>query len=117
MRINLAASAELCRLAVLHFRAQGGGRLVNVASRAAYRGDSPKHWHYAAYTAGLVGMTKTNARGYGPENLLAFAVCPGFTMTGMSEAAVESRGGATLSAALPLGRHAPAQRTAQPGRE
>src|SRR3546814_9502121 len=80
MRINLAASAELCRLAVLHFRAQGGGRLVNVASRAAYRGDSPQHWHYAASKAGMIGMTKTIARGYGHENILAFAVCPGFTM-------------------------------------
>ena len=46
------ASAELCRLAVLHFRERGGGgRIVNVASRAAYRGDSPDHWHYAASKA------------------------------------------------------------------
>ena len=40
MRINLTASAELCRLAVLHWQARGGGgRIVNIASRAAYRGD------------------------------------------------------------------------------
>src|SRR3546814_16004708 len=104
MRINLAASAELCRLAVLHFRAQGGGRLVNVASRAAYRGDSPQHWHYAASKAGMIGMTKTIARGYGPENILAFAVCPGFTMTGMAEDYVESRGGSKLPADIHLGR-------------
>ena len=46
MRINLTASAELCRLAVLHWRERGtGGRIVNIASRAAYRGDSPQHWH------------------------------------------------------------------------
>ena len=55
MRVNLTASAELCRLAVLHFREQGGGRIVNVASRAAYRGDLPEHWHYAASKAGMVG--------------------------------------------------------------
>jgi NAD(P)-dependent dehydrogenase (short-subunit alcohol dehydrogenase family) len=41
MRVNLTASAELCRLAVTHFREQKGGRIVNIASRAAYRGDSP----------------------------------------------------------------------------
>jgi NAD(P)-dependent dehydrogenase (short-subunit alcohol dehydrogenase family) len=41
MQVNLTASAALCRLAVLHFREQGGGRIVNIASRAAYRGDSP----------------------------------------------------------------------------
>lgn len=50
LQINLTASAELCRLAVKHFRGTGGGRIVNVASRAAYRGDSPAHWNYAAST-------------------------------------------------------------------
>src|SRR6476661_6425165 len=48
LTINLQASADLCRLAVGHFREAGGGRIVNVASRAAFRGDSPSHWHYAA---------------------------------------------------------------------
>ncbi|PWG03861.1 SDR family NAD(P)-dependent oxidoreductase [Sphingosinicella humi] len=104
MRVNLTASAELCRLAVLHFRERGSGRLVNVASRAAYRGDSPQHWHYAASKAGMIGMTKTIARGYAGESILAFAVCPGFTMTGMAEDYVESRGGSKLLADIPLGR-------------
>ena len=110
MRVNLTASAELCRLAVLHWqarRARGdetGGRIVNVASRAAYRGDSPQHWHYAAAKAGMVAMTKTIARGYARENILAFAVCPGFTMTGMAEDYLESRGGDALLADIPLGR-------------
>ena len=105
MRVNLTASAELCRLAVLHFRQRGeGGRIVNVASRAAYRGDSPQHWHYAASKAGMVGMTKSIARGYAGENILAFAVCPGFTMTGMAEDYLESRGGEKLLADIPLGR-------------
>ena len=68
MRINLTASAELCRLAVLHWRERGaGGRIVNIASRAAYRGDSPAHWHYAASKAGMVAMTKSIARGYAAE--------------------------------------------------
>ena len=104
MKVNLTASAALCRLAVLHVREKGGGRIVNVASRAAYRGDSPQHWHYAASKAGMIGMTKTIARGYAAENILAFAVCPGFTMTGMAEDYVESRGGAKLLADIPLGR-------------
>jgi len=105
MRVNLTASAELCRLAVRHWQASGtGGRIVNVASRAAYRGDSPAHWHYAAAKAGMVAMTKTIARGYARENILAFAVCPGFTMTGMAEDYLESRGGDRLLADIPLGR-------------
>jgi 3-oxoacyl-[acyl-carrier protein] reductase len=113
MRINLTASAELCRFAVLHFRENGGGRIVNVASRAAYRGDSPQHWHYAASKAGMIGTTKSIARGYAGENILAFAVCPGFTMTGMAEDYLESRGGAKLLADIPLGRVASAEEVAE----
>jgi 3-oxoacyl-[acyl-carrier protein] reductase len=105
LQINLQASADLCRAAVLHFRDRGvGGRIVNVASRAAYRGDSPAHWHYAASKAGMVGMTKSIARGYAAEGILCFAICPGFVMTGMAEDYLASRGGDKLLADIPLGR-------------
>jgi NAD(P)-dependent dehydrogenase (short-subunit alcohol dehydrogenase family) len=126
MQVNLTASAALCRLAVLHFRETGGaspqsstlrgprgGRIVNVSSRAAYRGDSPEHWHYAASKAGMIAMTKTIARGYAAENILAFAVCPGFTMTGMAEDYLASRGGDKLLADIPLGRVASAEEVAE----
>jgi NAD(P)-dependent dehydrogenase (short-subunit alcohol dehydrogenase family) len=105
MRINLTASAELCRLAILDWQARGApGRIVNIASRAAYRGDSPAHWHYAASKAGMVAMTKTIARAYARDAILAFAICPGFTMTGMADDYLESRGGDRLLADIPLGR-------------
>lgn len=105
MTINLTASAELCRLAVLHFQERGeSGRIVNIASRAAYRGDGPDHWHYAASKGGMVAMTKSIARAYAKEQILAFAICPGFTMTGMAEDYLASRGGDKLLADIPLGR-------------
>lgn len=106
LTINLQASADLCRHALAHFRSKDrpGGRIVNVASRAAYRGDSASHWHYAASKGGMVAMTKSIARAYAGENVLAFAVCPGFTMTGMAEDYLESRGGEKLLADIPLGR-------------
>ena len=105
MRINLTAAAELSRLAVRHWQdRETGGRIVNVASRAAYRGDAPAHWHYAASKAGMVAMTKTIARGYARDGILAFAICPGFTMTGMAEDYLASRGGDALLADIPLGR-------------
>ncbi len=106
LRINLRASADLCRLAVLHFRERGGGRIVNVASRAGYRGDSPDHWHYAASKAGMIAMTKTIARGYAGEGIYAFTVCPGFTVTGMVEDYLASRGGVAALGDLPIGRPA-----------
>ena len=113
MRVNLTASAELCRLAVLHFREQDGGRIVNVASRAAYRGDSPQHWHYAASKAGMIAMTKSIARGYAAEGIFAFAVCPGFTASDMVEDYLASRGGQQIVADIPLGRVATADEVAE----
>lgn len=105
MRVNLTAAARLSRLAVRHWQSRGsGGRLVNIASRAAYRGDSPAHWHYAASKAGMVAMTKSIARGHAGQGILAFAICPGFTMTGMADDYLASRGGDKLLADIPLGR-------------
>jgi len=114
MRINLTASAELCRLAICRWQAEGRpGRIVNIASRAAYRGDSPAHWHYAASKAGMVAMTKSIARGYAAQGVLAFAICPGFTMTGMAEEYLASRGGDKLLADIPLGRVADPEEVAK----
>jgi NAD(P)-dependent dehydrogenase (short-subunit alcohol dehydrogenase family) len=104
LAINLQAPADLCRLAIGHFRDNGGGRIVNVSSRAAYRGDSPEHWHYAASKSALIGMTKTIARGYAAEQIYAFAVCPGFTVSEMTEEYLQGRGGAAIVADIPLGR-------------
>ena len=105
MQINLTASADLCRRAVLHWQASGAsGRIVNIASRAAHRGDSPAHWHYAASKAGMVAITKTIARAYAKEGIYAFAICPGFTMTGMAEDYLQSRGGDKLLTDIPLGK-------------
>lgn len=104
LTINLTSAADLCRLVVQHFRANGGGRIVNVASRAAFRGDSPSHWHYAASKSAIVGMTKTIARAYAAENILAFAVAPGFTVSEMTDDYLAGRGGAAIVADIPLGR-------------
>lgn len=105
LQVNLTASAQLCRHAVRHWQDRGSaGRIVNIASRAAYRGDSPAHWHYAASKSGMVAMTKTIARGYAKDGILAFAICPGFTMTGMADEYLASRGGDKLLADIPLGR-------------
>ena len=114
MTINLTAAAQLCRHAVQHWQARGsGGRIVNVASRAGQRGDSPAHWHYAASKAGMIAMTKTIARAYAADGIFAFAICPGFTMTGMAEDYLASRGGDKLLADIPLGRVATADEVAE----
>lgn len=105
LRVNLTAAAQLSRLAVLHWQARSfAGRLVHVASRAAYRGDSPAHWHYAAAKGGMVAMHKTIARAYAADGILSFAITPGFTDTSMADDYLASRGGPALLADIPLGR-------------
>ena len=105
MRINLTAAAELSRYAVRHWlERQARGRIVHIASRSAHRGDSPEHWHYAASKGGMIAMHKTIARHYAAHGILSYAVCPGFTATGMAEDYLAGPGGAAVLADIPLGR-------------
>ena len=115
LTINLQSAADLSRLAIAHFREREGeaGRIVNVASRAAYRGDSPQHWHYAASKGAVVAMTKTIARGYAAQGILCFAVAPGFTVSEMTEEYLAGRGGAAIIADIPLGRVASTDEVAE----
>jgi 3-oxoacyl-[acyl-carrier protein] reductase len=114
LTINVQAAADLSRLAVSHFLDRGrGGRIINVASRAAFRGDSPQHWHYAASKAAIVGMTKTIARGYASDGILCFAVAPGFTVSEMTAEYLQGRGGAQIIADIPLGRVASTDEVAE----
>ena len=93
LAICLTAPATLCREAIKSFRAQdGGGTIVNLASRAAWRGEDPDYWHYAAAKAGVVAMTKTIARQYGRDGVTAYAVAPGFVDTPFNDALVEEYG-------------------------
>lgn len=109
LTVNLQAAADLCRLAVSHFLDRGEaknvrGRIINITSRAAFRGDSPQHWHYSASKAAMVGMTRTIARGYAVEGILCFGVAPGFTVSEMTADYLQGRGGAKILADIPLGR-------------
>jgi len=82
--LNLLAPADLCRAAILGFRNQGGGIIVNVTSRSAHRGDDADHLAYGAAKGGLLALTKGIARGYGKDNILAYAVAPGWVATDIS---------------------------------
>ncbi|MFF4789828.1 SDR family NAD(P)-dependent oxidoreductase [Streptomyces sp. NPDC001276] len=91
--VNLVAPAVLCRSAVATFSAQDdGGIIVNLASRAAFRGEDPEYWHYAAAKAGVVAMTRTIARQYGRDGVTAFAVAPGYVDTALNKVFAETVG-------------------------
>ena len=103
MQVNLYAPAELCKLAIPHFRRHGGGKIINVASRAAHRGDALDQWPYAASKGALVAMSKTIARGYAKDNILAFVIAPGFTDTEMAYTGLDDAGVERIVADIPLG--------------
>jgi len=90
--VNLLAAGILCRAAIAHFGAHGGGRIVNIASRAGHRGDTPDYFAYAASKGGLLALTKSIARFCGKDGIAAFAVAPGFTRTEMAQDFIDQYG-------------------------
>jgi NAD(P)-dependent dehydrogenase (short-subunit alcohol dehydrogenase family) len=104
MAVNLRAPEALCRRAVPHFRGNGGGRIINVASRAAFRGDTPDYLAYAASKAGLVALTRSVARAFGKDGICAFALAPGFTRTDMAQDFIDAYGEAHALEGNALGR-------------
>jgi 3-oxoacyl-[acyl-carrier protein] reductase len=87
MSVNLTASAVLAREAIRHARSRPGAgmRLVFMASRAAFRGDSPEFLAYAASKGGMVALARSIARGFGKEGVKSFVIAPGFTRTEMAD--------------------------------
>lgn len=108
LQVNLTAVGDLCRAAVAAFAAQGGGVIVNVASRAAHRGDGARYWAYGATKAGVVALTKTVARNWAKDRVLAYAVAPGFTATDMADRALaDADARARAVAEIPMGEMTP----------
>ena len=104
LRINLLAAAQLCRRAVEHFRACGGGILINVSSRSGKRGDNIDHLHYGASKAGMLALNRTIARDCAGENILAYGIAPGFVLTDMVERVVTEKGLDAMAALYPTGK-------------
>lgn len=103
MAVNVQAPADICRAAFAHFRDAGrGGAVVNIASRAGHRGDTVENAAYAASKGAVLAMTKTWARGLAGENILIYAIAPGWVETRMAPQDVEARKRAIHE--IPLGR-------------
>ncbi len=93
MAVNLQAAELLCRLALRYFKThEEGGRIINIASRAAFRGDTADYMAYAASKAGVVALTKSIARAFGKDGVAAFVVAPGFTRTDMAQDFIDAYG-------------------------
>ncbi len=86
LRVNVLAPARLMRHAVRHYLSVGGGSLVTISSWAAQRGPgNPALMAYAASKGAMLSATKTIARNYAKQNVLAYVVTPGVVRTRLSE--------------------------------
>ena len=103
LRVNLVSPAHLCRLAVSHFTDQGGGRIINIASRPAFRGDTPTAVHDGAAKGGLISLTRSIARWHGKSNVLAYAVVPGMIKTQQLDEFIKLYGEDYAKHDIPLG--------------
>ncbi len=92
MAVNLTATALLSRAAILHFQDRGGGRIVHISSRAAFRGDTPEYMAYAASKAGMVAFHRSIARGFGKQGIKSFLIAPGFVRTDMAQDFIDMYG-------------------------
>ena len=102
LSINLEAPARFCRHAIKHFETSGEGIIINMASRAAHRGDDADHLAYGAAKGGLLALTRGIAREFASRGTLAYAVAPAWVRTEMAEQHIATVGEDTITADLPM---------------
>jgi NAD(P)-dependent dehydrogenase (short-subunit alcohol dehydrogenase family) len=107
LAVNLKGSFYLCQSVLRVFSERKAGSIVNVASVAAQRGGGLVGGaHYAASKGGVISLTRTIAREFGPLGIRANVVCPSMTETGMLDGNVTEAMFASITAAIPLRRAA-----------
>lgn len=102
-QVNFFAAADLCREAIRHFQGNGGGRIVNMASRAGQRGYSADALPYGATKAALINLTRSIARSFGQDGIVAVAIAPGWVRTDMAERFIATQGQQAAVADIPIG--------------
>ena len=106
--VNLLGAANVSFCAAQHMVRQGGGRIINVSSRGAFRGE-PSAPAYGASKAGLNAMSQSMAQALAPHKVFVFVLAPGWVETDMALPHLSGPEGNAIRNQSPLGR------VAQPG--
>jgi 3-oxoacyl-[acyl-carrier protein] reductase len=101
--VNLTGAANLSWCAVQHMMAGGGGSIVNVSSRGAFRGE-PRQPGYGASKAGLNALGQSLAVALAPHGIRVATVAPGYVETDMATEHLKSPRGEAIRAQSPFGR-------------
>jgi 3-oxoacyl-[acyl-carrier protein] reductase len=112
LRANLIGPANTSFCVAAHMREQGGGKIVNVSSRGAFRGE-PRAPAYGASKAGLNAMSQSLAQALAPHNIFVYVVAPGFIETDMAARELSGPKGDSIRSQSPLGRVGTPQEVAQ----
>jgi len=107
INVNLLAAANVCYCAAQYMIQQGSGRIVNISSRGAFRGE-PTHPAYGASKAGLNAMSQSLAQSLAKHNIFVGVVAPGFVQTDMTKEILSGPKGDDIR------RQSPFNRVAQP---
>ena len=112
LAVNLVAPAALCHASARHMATSGGGRIVNIGSRGAFRGE-PDCPAYGASKAGLHALSQSLAIALAPSNIQVFAVAPGFVETDMARSLLDGEAGDGIRAQSPMKRVARPEEVAE----
>jgi NAD(P)-dependent dehydrogenase (short-subunit alcohol dehydrogenase family) len=103
LSVNLLSPAALCHAAAGVMAGNGGGRIINIGSRGAFRGE-PNGPAYGASKAALHAMSQSLAVALAPAGIFVVAVAPGFVETDMARALLDGEGGDAIRSQSPLNR-------------
>lgn len=103
IQTNLMGPAYLCHKAANAMATQGGGRIVNVSSRGAFRGE-PDAPAYGASKAGLNALSQSLAKALAPKGVFVYCLAPGWTETEMAKDFLEGPRGPEIRGQHPSGR-------------
>ena len=107
ININLIAAANLSYCAAQYMIAGGGGAIINISSRGAFRGE-PDFPAYGASKGGMNAMSQSLAKALGKHNISVTAIAPGFVETDMAFDALKGVRGTAIK------QESPFQRVARP---
>ncbi|MDQ1640933.1 MAG: 3-oxoacyl-[acyl-carrier protein] reductase [Actinomycetota bacterium] len=103
LAVNLVGAANAVFCAVPHLIAAGGGAIVNISSRGAFRGER-RTPAYGASKAGLNSFGQSMALALAPHGISVGTVAPGFVETDMAREVLDGPRGAEVRAESPFGR-------------
>jgi len=110
--VNLSGPAFLSQMISGQMLKQGGGKIVNISSRGAFRGE-PDSWAYGASKAGLNSLGQSMAKALAPHGVYVYTLAPGFVETDMTRTSLKGKRRIQIQGQSPMNRVAKPDEIAQ----